>query len=311
MCYNNYINQLRKGENMKNFLSKCFGIMAMCAGAFLFCGSAGAEADKQIKVSVIVPVYNVEEYVGECLDSLCSQTLKDIEIICVNDGSTDSSLKILREYEKKDSRVKVIDKANGGQSSAKNAGIEIARGKYLAFVDSDDFIDKDAYRFSYELAELYQTDILCFGWTCFPKDAGGRQDCEPEGKIYTNWFKAKKQRESIRVWNKLYKRSLIMDNNFRFNVNIKCADDECFNLCVYPLAKKIVTIPNKFYHYRLRQGSVVFSGAKKMMVDYINVWKYVIKVWKTYEIESSQYFKLFTYPLIYKDEFISFVKSCF
>ena len=92
------------------------------------------------KISVIIPVYNVEKYIRECLDSVLEQSLKDIEIICVNDGSTDSSRNILLEYRKKDSRVIVLDKQNGGLSSARNSGIDIAQGKYVLFLDSDDLL---------------------------------------------------------------------------------------------------------------------------------------------------------------------------
>ena len=104
-----------------------------------------------IKVSVIVPVYNCEKYLKKCLDSLVNQTLKDIEIICVNDGSTDNSGRILEEYT--DSRIKIITKENGGLSSARNAGIAVAKGEYLGFVDSDDWVDLDFYEKLYNTAK--------------------------------------------------------------------------------------------------------------------------------------------------------------
>ena len=97
------------------------------------------------KISVIVPVYNVEKYLARCLDSIINQTLADIEIICINDGSTDNSLEILNDYAKKDSRIKIIDQTNAGLSCARNAGMQIAQGEYIGFVDSDDWIDLDFY----------------------------------------------------------------------------------------------------------------------------------------------------------------------
>ena len=95
------------------------------------------------KVSVIIPIYNAAEFLGECLDSVLAQTLTDIEVICVNDGSPDNSLEILREYEKKDSRIKIIDQKNQGAGAARNHGMSVARGEYLSFLDSDDFFDRD------------------------------------------------------------------------------------------------------------------------------------------------------------------------
>ena len=99
----------------------------------------------QPKVSVIIPVYNVEKYLRQCLDSVVNQTLKDIEIICIDDGSTDNSLNILKEYAQKDNRIKIISKKNGGLSSARNAGLKFATGEFVGFVDSDDYIERETY----------------------------------------------------------------------------------------------------------------------------------------------------------------------
>ena len=107
----------------------------------------------QPAVSVLVAVYNVSTYLRQCLDSLKNQTLKDIEIICVNDGSTDSSLQILEEYAAKDDRIKLVNKINGGLPSARNAGLEIARGEYICFVDGDDFVDIRMYQKMYRVAK--------------------------------------------------------------------------------------------------------------------------------------------------------------
>ena len=98
-----------------------------------------------VKVSVVIPVYNVEDYLRDCLDSIVNQTLKDIEIICINDGSTDNSLEILEHYKSKDERIKVISQENGGISAARNKGIDLASGDYISFIDSDDYIDNNFY----------------------------------------------------------------------------------------------------------------------------------------------------------------------
>ncbi|MBA1325633.1 glycosyltransferase [Enterococcus faecium] len=110
-------------------------------------------------MSIIVPVYKVEKYLRKCVDSILAQTFTDFEVILVDDGSPDNSGKICDEYAEKDNRVRVIHKENGGLSSARNAGIDVARGKYLGFVDSDDYIDEDMYEILYENLKIHDADI--------------------------------------------------------------------------------------------------------------------------------------------------------
>ena len=117
-------------------------------------------ANSDIKVSVIVPIYNVKRYLAKCLDSIISQTLKDIEIICVNDGSTDGSEKVLAEYAKKDSRIKIVNRKNGGLSAARNTGMPYATGKYIGFVDSDDYIEPTMYELMYYNAEHFNSQMV-------------------------------------------------------------------------------------------------------------------------------------------------------
>ena len=115
------------------------------------------------KISVIIPVYNVEKYLSECLDSIVNQTLKEIEIICVNDGSTDNSLSILKEYAFKDNRIKIINKENEGQGYARKVGLDSATGKYILFCDSDDYYaELTAFEKLYNCAEDKETDLVTF-----------------------------------------------------------------------------------------------------------------------------------------------------
>lgn len=114
----------------------------------------------ELAISIIVPVYNVEKYLNRCLDSILNQTFTDFELILVDDGSTDNSGIICDEYKTKDNRIKVIHKENGGLSSARNAGLDIARGRYIGFVDSDDFISKDMYQILYNEAEKNKADMI-------------------------------------------------------------------------------------------------------------------------------------------------------
>ena len=115
------------------------------------------------KISIIVPVYNTEKYLEKCLNSLISQTLEDIEILCINDGSTDNSIKILEQYANRDSRIKIINKKNAGVSAARNTGISQAKGEYLGFVDSDDYVDLNFYEKLYNTAKEYNASIAVAG----------------------------------------------------------------------------------------------------------------------------------------------------
>lgn len=115
-----------------------------------------------VKVSVIIPVYNVEPYLKQCMDSVVGQTLKDIEIICVDDGSTDGSLDILREYAAEDNRIQIIEQKNAGAGAARNNGMRHATGKYLSFLDSDDFFEPRMLEKAYDLAEKDQADFVAY-----------------------------------------------------------------------------------------------------------------------------------------------------
>ena len=118
---------------------------------------------KMIKISVIIPVYNVEQYLPKCLDSVLNQTLKDIEIICINDESPDNCAQILEEYQKRDSRIIILNQKNSGQGSARNRGLEIAKGKYIQFLDSDDFYEPTCCEEMYNLMEQHKDiDVACF-----------------------------------------------------------------------------------------------------------------------------------------------------
>ena len=116
------------------------------------------------KITVIIPVYNVEIYLADCLDSVLQQTLNEIEIICINDGSSDNSLEILKEYARKDSRIIIISQENKGLGSARNRGLEVATGEYVAFLDSDDWVDNNYYEKLYNTAKKYNSEIACAGF---------------------------------------------------------------------------------------------------------------------------------------------------
>lgn len=203
------------------------------------------------KVSVIVPIYNVEKYLEKCINSLLSQTLKDIQIILVNDGSKDNSGNIAKEYEKNNKdRVIYVEKENGGLSDARNYGLKYATGNFIAFLDSDDYIEKNAYEEMYNKAIEEDADYVeCdFIWE-FPNKI--RVD-----KQYP--YKNKKEMLSfVRVvaWNKLIKRQLITDNNLEFPKGLRYEDVE-FTYKLIPFINKFTYVDKPFVHYVQREGSI-------------------------------------------------------
>ena len=203
------------------------------------------------KVSVIVPIYNVEKYLEKCINSLLSQTLEDIQIILVNDGSKDNSGNIAKECEKNNkNRIIYVEKENGGLSDARNYGLKYATGDFIAFLDSDDYIEKNAYEEMYNKAIEENADYVeCdFIWE-FPNKI--RVD-----KQYP--YKNKKEMLSfVRVvaWNKLIKRQLITDNNLEFPKGLRYEDIE-FTYKLIPFINKFAYVDKPFIHYVQRKGSI-------------------------------------------------------
>ena len=176
------------------------------------------------KISVIVPVYNVEKFLEKCLKSIIEQTFEDLEIICINDGSTDKSLSILNSYAAKDPRIKILSQTNQGQSCARNAGLEIASGEYIGFVDSDDWIDLDFYEKLYNTAKKYDADIAVasikrlrtYKWKYHLKI----EKEEVTEDINKKFFLCDVP-DKCYVWNKIYKASELKKYNIKFEPGFK------------------------------------------------------------------------------------------
>ena len=210
------------------------------------------------KVSVIIPVYNVEEYLRECLDSVVNQTLKEIEIICVDDGSTDNSLEILKEYAKKDSRITVITQQNLHAGVARNAGLAVAKGEYLSFLDSDDFFELNMLEETYSKAKIDNAEIIIFGNYVYDqiKQADVRKTSFLEKYMQKSPFSPEEFSKDLflisnpNAWTKLFKRITIKTNNVFFENYISC-NDITFVDTMLTLAKKISLINNPYVHYRI------------------------------------------------------------
>lgn len=204
------------------------------------------------KVSVIVPFYNVEKYIEKCLDSLVNQTLEEIEIILVNDGSQDNSEEKAKEFEKRyPNKIKYYKKANGGLGDARNFGIKYASGEYIAFLDSDDFVEPTMYEEMYKKAKQENADMVeCDFWWEYPN-----KKKEDIGNTYSNQ-KEMLYKSRVVAWNKLIKREIYEKHpEARFSVGLRYEDVEGFYK-ILPYIKKVAFVRKCFIHYIQRQGSI-------------------------------------------------------
>lgn len=224
------------------------------------------------KISVIVPVYNVEKYLRKCLDSIIAQTLKDIEIICVNDGSTDSSLEILSDYAKRDKRITIISQENAGLGAARNTGIRAATGTYLGFVDSDDFVDKTLYEKAYNKAEKNQADVVIFNIYLYYTDTCHQhifRDMEFYKALSKEGFFTAIEHppiiQNIGVWDKIYRRDFIEKHNL-LNPVSRIYEDVVFTVQTLVLASRISVIEEPLIYYRKNTGVSIVD--KEVKLDY-------------------------------------------
>ena len=203
------------------------------------------------KISIIIPVYNVEEYIERCLKSAIEQTIKETEIIIVNDGSTDKSKEKIEKYikENKD-KIIYLEKENGGLSSSRNYGLKYAKGEYVAFLDSDDYIEKEAYEQMYELAKKENSDMVQCGFLWeYPNK---------KKKAVVEICKNKKElmeKGRVEAWNKLIKREIIEKNDIKFPEGLRYEDMEFFYKLI-PYLNKVSYINKDFIHYTQRQNSI-------------------------------------------------------
>ncbi|MBR6033850.1 MAG: glycosyltransferase [Clostridia bacterium] len=226
------------------------------------------------KVSIIVPVYNVEPYLERCLDTLINQTIQDVEIIAVNDGSKDNSGEILNKFQEKyPNIVKVLNKENGGLSSARNYGIPHATGEYIAFIDSDDYVEKDMYEKMYNEAKKGDYDMVeCdFIWEYPDKQ---RIDT---GVIYSS---KKEALEKARVvaWNKLYKKDIVLNSGIWFPEGLRYEDVEFFYK-ILPKLNRIGFVKEPFIHYIQRSNSISNTQNERTK-EIFDVLDHVIEYYK-------------------------------
>ena len=210
-------------------------------------------------VSVVIPIYNAETYLKKCINSIIRQTYKNIEIITVNDGSKDSSLLILQDYQKKDKRIKIIDKENEGVSRTRNRGIEEAKGNFIVFVDSDDYVEKDLIEILMKNRNQKAFHICTYFRETMKKNGvkieevlyEDKQDQMFKNKDFLNLYKAGLMNSP---YCKLYERDILIKNNIRFNPNISLGEDLIFNLTYLKYVTDIKYTNKALYHYIKREN---------------------------------------------------------
>ena len=264
----------------------------------------------QPKISIIVPVYNVEKYLSRCISSLRNQTLKDIEIILVDDASSDLSLQICNQAAAEDCRIKVIHKVNEGAGKARNAALEIATGEYIGFVDSDDFVDKEMFETLYNRAEKYGSDLVLSGvlfvdgnmfsekGTCIRKiyfDTDTHFETDEELKKLRMGIAgampedADDSKYGMSIWKNLFRHEIIKQNNLIFQSEREVfSEDALFMIDYISYIKKATGIPEAFYNYCRNEDSISKSYKKDKFERILVFFSEVEKRFKT-DMESSEY----------------------
>jgi glycosyltransferase involved in cell wall biosynthesis len=236
-------------------------------------------------VSIVIPIYNTAAYLGECLDSCLGQTEQSIELLCVNDGSTDDSADILAAFCARDSRIKIINQANQGVSAARNTGIEHAGGEYLFFLDSDDCLVPEALDKLYALAKGTGSQIVVPGGRCFPEANWLEKHLVVRDVTYHNAIDALfHENGSYPFACKLFERDCIERSGVRFNTRLTLGEDSAFVFCVFPYAQRVSYCSDALYQYRVNRGGSAMSGAQASAKDRLDkhllMIDFVLTYWK-------------------------------
>lgn len=282
---------------------------------------------RMVKVSVIIPVFNAENYLKQCLDSVIHQTLTDIEIICVDDGSTDSSIQILETYKANDSRIIILSKKNGGAGTARNEGLRVAKGRYLSFLDADDFFEHDMLEQSYEQAEHDNADICIFESDLYDTLTQKRTYCDWSFKqsLFPDHIPFSPSENEVRdnifrmftgwAWDKLFRREFVETHGLEFQ-NLRTTNDMFFVYFSLIQAEKITVCPGILAHQRINNKKSLSNTRelswdcfykalmylKERMSDdgklklfqkaYVN-WALDLSLWHLNHIADREAFKIF------------------
>ena len=253
------------------------------------------------KVSVIIPVYNAEKHLEECIRSICAQTLQEIEIICVDDGSTDSSVEILKRLSRENSRITVVRQGNAGAGAARNHGMHLAKGKYLSFLDADDFFDPYMLEKAFEKGEAEQAEMVVFKADFYneklhrfsPCCYGLRENMLPDHRPFAG---VEIEKDVFKVvvgwaWDKLFRADFIKENSLRFQEQ-RSSNDMLFVFSALVKAQRISTVPEILAHQRRHAGgtlSVTREQSWMCFYDALIALREQLKVWGLYERFEQDY----------------------
>jgi glycosyltransferase involved in cell wall biosynthesis len=252
-----------------------------------------------MKFSIIIPVYNIEKYLEQCLDSVLNQGFVDYELICINDGSTDGSGEILEKYAEKYPQLVLINQPNQGMSLARNAGIKAAKGEYILFLDSDDSLTSDALFILQK--HIQKEDMLCFNAKRFIENEQ-REDCEEgfsdaglTGWEYFNKYALRQRKiHFVVVWQRAYKREFLLQNQLLFQPGIMRAEDNLFTYHACYCAHSVAIIPDILYSYRIREASITTTKSAKYEEDSFKV----LLMLSEFFISKKDIDKTVLYPLL-------------
>lgn len=255
------------------------------------------------KISIIIPIYNVDKYLCKTLDSVINQTFEDIEIICINDGSTDNSLQILKDYALKDHRIVVIDQENKGVATSRNIGLENAKSDFIIFLDGDDWLDESTCEEAYNKIMETNADIVCYG----------RYDVfEDKFKIHSNYKYLELYENETNIdidiiskfinncWQKIFNLNFLKKNQIYFPDGINVFEDGIFNLCCLYKKPKYRFLNKNLHYYRLNRPASLTSGNKNAIKNVINADKYFLKSSNFVNCQNEKY-KLLTLEKIIMD----------
>lgn len=260
----------------------------------------------QPTVSLLVPIYNVEKYLRECLDSVASQTLTDIDVICINDGSKDSSRDIIQEYLDKDSRFRVIDKENSGYGISMNMGLEAATGKYVGILESDDFFEPNALELLVNAAEKYEADVAKANFWFYWSTPEARNELfelvtpDMANRLYDTSKEYQLFYRKNSIWSAIYKRDFLNSNNIRFVESPGASyQDAAFDFKVWACAERVILLDTPILHYRQdNEASSVNSPSKVYCIcdEYAEMDKFIeAHPEKTYLKAVEEYMKYDSY----------------
>lgn len=240
------------------------------------------------KISVIVPIYKVEDYLSWCLDSLLAQDMPDFEAVLVNDGSPDGSRDIAADYCERDARFVLVDKENGGLSSARNAGIKTAAAPIVAFLDSDDRFTPNACGTICKAFEDSGADVVTFGANPYPIESGYpwlNYVLSPRDVVYEGYNPDLLFKEASRPfsWRTACKRDFLLENEITFDENVAYGEDQVFDFAIYGRASKTALISNKLYDYRVaRKGSLMDTmrqDDETRLLEHVKIFKAIVDDW--------------------------------